>query len=58
MISFETNHPIGQSISKLLDHFLKRNRKLKNAGELAEPRLGMFMELLELSEMYKREKMV
>lgn len=36
-------------------HFLKRGRKLMNAGELAEPRLGMFKELLELSERYKRK---
>ena len=28
------------------------------AGELAEPRLGMFKELLELSEQYKRVKPV
>lgn len=34
-------------------HFLKRNRKLLNAGELKEPRLGMFKELMELSEKYK-----
>lgn len=26
-----------------------------NAGELQEPRLGMFKELLELSEQYKRK---
>lgn len=36
---------------KLMVHFLKRNRKLMNAGELAEPRLGMFKELLVSSEM-------
>jgi len=35
---------------KLMVHFLKRGRKLLNAGELKEPRLGMFKELLELSE--------
>lgn len=40
---------------KLMVHFLKRNRKLMNAGELTEPRLGMFKELLELSEKYKRK---
>lgn len=38
---------------KLLVHFLKRGRKLMNAGELKEPRLGMFKELQELSEKYK-----
>ena len=34
-------------------HFLKRGRKLMNAGELKEPRLGMFKELLLLCEKYK-----
>lgn len=38
---------------KLMIHFLKRGRKLMNAGELKEPRLGMFKELLELSGQYK-----
>ena len=40
---------------KLMVHFLKRNRKLMNAGELAEPRLGLFKELLELCERYRRK---
>lgn len=40
---------------KLLVHFLKRGRKLMNAGELKEPRLGMFKELMELCETYKRK---
>ena len=40
---------------KLLVHFMKRGRKLMNAGELKEPRLGMFKEMLELSEQYKRK---
>lgn len=40
---------------KLMVHFLKRGRKLMNAGELAEPRLGMFKELLELCECYKHK---
>ncbi len=39
---------------KLMVHFLKRGRKLLNAGELAEPRFSQFLELLELCEMYKR----
>ena len=39
---------------KLMVHFLKRNRKLLNAGELKEPRLTMFKELMEMSEKYKR----
>ena len=39
---------------RLMVHFLKRCRKLMNAGELKEPRLGKFLELLALSERYKR----
>lgn len=43
----------------LKDHdmlnWLKSNRKKMNAGELKEPRLGMFKELLELSEKYRRK---
>lgn len=35
---------------KLLVHFQKRGRKLMNAGELKEPRLWMFKELLLLCE--------
>ena len=35
---------------KLMIHFLKRGRKQINAGELKEPRLTMFKELLVLSE--------
>ena len=34
-------------------NWLKANRKKMNAGELKEPSLGMFKELLELSEKYK-----
>lgn len=40
---------------KLLVHFLKRGRKLMNAGELKEPRLSQFLKLLELCEKYKRK---
>lgn len=35
-------------------NWLKANRKVMNAGELKEPRLGMFKELLELSGKCKR----
>lgn len=35
---------------KLMVHFLKRGRKLMNAGDLKEPRLSMFKELLTLME--------
>ena len=38
---------------KLMVHFLKRGRTLMNAGELLEPRLGMFKELLATCERYK-----
>ncbi len=54
----ETNH---RNLSKynpeemLMVHFLKRNRKLMNAGELPEPRLGIFKELIALSEQYWRK---
>lgn len=54
----ETNHRNPSKYydeEKLKVHFLKRGRKLMNAGELQEPRLGMFKELLELSERYKRK---
>ena len=59
VVSFiETNHRNPSKYvpeEKLLVHFLKRGRKLVNAGELKEPRLGMFKELMELSEQYKRK---
>ena len=59
VVSFiETNHrnPSKYALEeKSLVHFLKRGRKLMNAGELKEPRLGMFKELLALSEQYKRK---
>lgn len=38
---------------KLMVHFLKRGRKLMNAGELQEPRLSKFKELFALCEKYK-----
>lgn len=41
------------SDEKLMVHFLKRGRKLMNAGELKEPRLTMFKELMVLSEKYR-----
>lgn len=40
---------------KLMVHFLKRGRKLINAGELQEPRLSLFKELMALCEEYKRK---
>lgn len=35
---------------KLMVHFLKRGRKLMNAGEMPEERIEKFKELLALSE--------
>ena len=49
----ETNHRNPSKYvpeERLMCHFLKRGRKQINAGELKEPRLGMFKELLVLSE--------
>lgn len=54
----ETNHRNPSKYNPeemLMVHFMKRGRKLMNAGELAVPRLGMFKELLELSEKYRRK---
>lgn len=42
---------------RLMVHFLKRGRKMLNAGELAEPRFCQFLELLELSNRYKRKNL-
>lgn len=59
VVSFiEANHRNPSKYApeeKLMVHFLKRGRKLMNAGELKEPRLGMFKKLIELSELYKRK---
>ena len=59
VVSFiETNHRNPSKYApeeKLLVHFLKRGRKLMNAGELKEPRLSRFKELMELSERYRRK---
>ena len=38
-----------------LVNWTKQQRKLMNAGELKEPRLGMLKELMEQSETYKRK---
>ena len=54
----ETNHR-NPSRHRIEEHdmlnWLKANRKKMNAGELKEPRLSMFKELLALSEQYKRK---
>lgn len=54
----ETNHRNPSKYydeEKLMVHFLKRGRKLMKAGELQEPRLRMFKELLVLSEQNRRK---
>ena len=38
-----------------LVNWMKQQRKLMNAGELKESRIGMFKELMELGERYKRK---
>lgn len=38
-----------------LVNWTKQQRKLMNAGGLKEPRIGMFKELMELGERYKRK---
>lgn len=59
VVSFvETNHRnpskyIGSE--RVLVNWSKQQRKLMNAGELKEPRLEMFKELMELSEKYRHK---
>lgn len=52
----ETNHR-NPSRHRIEEHdmlnWVKHQRKLMNAGELKEPRLSLFGELMELSEKYK-----
>ncbi len=54
----ESNHR-NPSRHRIEEHdmlnWLKATRKRLNAGELKEPRLGMFKELLALMEQYKRK---
>ena len=52
----ETNHRNPSKYvpeEKLMVHFLKRGRKLMNAGELKPNRLEKFNELLQIGERYK-----
>lgn len=53
----EANHR-NPSKHRIEEHdmlnWVKANRKKMNAGELKEPRLGMFKELFALGEKYKR----
>ena len=54
----ETNHR-NPSRHRIEEHdmlnWLKANRKRMNAGEMKEPRLSRFKELLALIEQYKRK---
>ncbi len=54
----EANHR-NPSKHRIEEHdmlnWVKTNRKVMNAGKMAEPRLSQFMELLELSNKYKRK---
>lgn len=54
----ETNHRNPSKYyddEKLMVHFLKRGRKLMNAGEMSEDRIEKFIMLMELCEQYKRK---
>jgi hypothetical protein len=55
--AFIENNKRNPSKHRIEEHdmlnWLKANRKKMNAGELKEPRLTMFKELLALSEKYK-----
>ncbi len=59
VVSFiETNHRnpskyVGSE--RELVNWTKQQRKLMNAVELKDPRLGMFKELMELSEKYRHK---
>ena len=54
----ESNHR-NPSRHRIEEHdmlnWVKANRKRMNAGEMKEPRLGMFKELLALSDQYRRK---
>lgn len=59
MLGFMKSNHRNPSRHRLEEHDilnrLKATRKKMNAGELAEPRLGMFKKLLGLREQYKRK---
>lgn len=58
VVSFiEANHRNSSKYvgsERVLVNWVKQQRELMNAGELKEPRLSAFKELLALSEQYKR----
>lgn len=54
----ETNHRNPSKYvgaERELVNWTKQQRKLMNAVELKEPRLGMFKELMKMSEIFKRK---
>lgn len=56
----ETNHRNPSKYvgaERELVNWTKQQRKLMNAVELKEPRLGMFKELVVLSEKFKRKNL-
>lgn len=59
IVSFiETNHRNPSKYvgaERELVNWTKQQRKLMNVGKLKEPRLGIFKELMDLSEQYRRK---
>lgn len=56
VVFIESNHRNPSkynSEERLMVHFLKRNRKLINAGELSPERVELFNKLQSLNEQYK-----
>ena len=54
----ETNHRNPSKYvgaERELVNWTKQQRKLMNVGKLKEPRLGIFKELMDLSEQYHRK---
>jgi len=54
----ETNHRNPSKYvgaERELVNWMKQQRKLMNAGDMKEPRLEMFKELIELSEKYRHK---
>ena len=59
VIEFQKRNHRNPSRHRIEEHdmlnWLKANRKKMNAGELKEPRLGMFKELQALCEQYRHK---
>ena len=58
VVKFINANHRNPSRHRIEDHdylnWLKANRKKMNAGDLKEPRLSMFKELLKMAEKFKR----